>query len=144
MNTEKLKSEERASVDYALQWEKIDWAIVEEKVNKLQSRIARAVSKNRMNLVKKLQYLLSESHYAKLLAVKRITGNRGKRTAGVDSEKWSSPASKYKGALALTNHKYKAAPLKRTFIKKSNGKNRPLGIPTVNSYCTPPKTVFGF
>ena len=130
MNTEKLKSEKRASVDYTQQWNKIDWVIVERKVNKLQSRIARAASKNRINLVKKLQYLLSESHYAKLLAVKRITSNRGKRTAGVDLEKWSSPESKYKGALALTNHKYKAVPLKRTFIKKSNGKNRPLGIPT--------------
>jgi len=43
MNTEKLKSEKRASVDYAQQWNKIDWVIVEE-VNKLQSRIARAAS----------------------------------------------------------------------------------------------------
>ena len=130
MNTKEPKSQKRAFVDYALQWNKTDWVTVEAKVNKLQSRIAKAASKNRMNLVKKLQYLLSESHYAKLLAVKRVTSNRGKRTPGVDLEKWSTPGSKYKGALSLTNYKYKAVPLKRTFIKKSNGKNRPLGIPT--------------
>ena len=130
MNIEKPKSEKRASVDYSLKWNSINWNIVEMKVSKLQSRIAKAASENRMNLVKKLQYLLSISFYAKLLAVKRITSNRGKRTPGVDSEIWSSPGSKYKGALLLSNKKYRATPLKRTYISKSNGKKRPLGIPT--------------
>ncbi|MDQ2088255.1 group II intron reverse transcriptase/maturase, partial [Herbivorax sp. ANBcel31] len=103
---------------------------MEAKVNKLQSRIAKAASENRMNLVKKLQYLVSKSFYAKLLAVKRITSNKGKRTPGVDGEIWSSAESKYKGALSLNNYKYRATTLKRTYISKSNGKKRPLGIPT--------------
>ena len=121
----------RASSDYALKWNSINWTVVEAKVSKLQSRIAKAVSEKRINLVKILQYLLAKSFYAKLIAVKRVTSNKGKRTSGIDNEKWCSASSKYKGALSLTNKKYKAVPLKRVFIDKSNGKKkRPLSIPT--------------
>lgn len=85
----------------------------------------------RINLVKKLQYLLSKSYYAKLIAVKRITTNKGKNTPGIDGVKRTSPSAKYKGAMSLTNKSYKSKPLKRVYIKKSSGKKkRPLGIPT--------------
>jgi len=131
MNIEKPKSEKQASIDYSFKWKSIDWKVVKGKVNKLQSRIAKAVSENKWNLVRKLQYLLTKSFYAKLLATKKITSNKGKRTAGVDNELWLTPSQKYKGAIALSNKGYKALPLKRTYIKKSNGKKRPLGIPTI-------------
>jgi len=121
----------RASIDYTFMWTSINWNIVIKKVNKLQSRIAKAMSRGRINLVKKLQYLLASSHYAKLLAIKRITSNKGKNTSGVDKEIWSTPASKYKNALKLSNKGYKSKPLKRCFIEKNNGKKRPLGIPTM-------------
>lgn len=131
MNIEKPKRLiNRASIDFSSYWNSIDWKLVEMKVSKLQSRIAKAVSMNRINLVKKLQYLLSKSFYAKLLSVKRITSNKGKRTPGVDGVLWSSSSSKYEGAVSLSNKKYKSTPLKRTYINKSNGKKRPLGIPT--------------
>ncbi|MTI61911.1 MAG: hypothetical protein FH762_18355 [Firmicutes bacterium] len=93
--------------------------------------MAKAVSKNRWNLVRKLQYLLAKSFYAKLLAVKKVTSNKGKRTPGIDNQLWKTPSQKYKGAMSLSNKGYKAVPLKRTYIKKSNGKKRPLGIPTM-------------
>lgn len=131
MNIEKPKRDKaRASIDYATKWKSIDWSIVEGKVNKLQSRIAKAMKNNRVNLVKKLQYLLTKSYYAKLLAVKRITNNKGKRTPGVDGETWLTPSRKYTEAITLTNKKYRALPLKRVYINKTNGKKRPLGIPT--------------
>ncbi|MDD4049188.1 MAG: reverse transcriptase N-terminal domain-containing protein [Clostridia bacterium] len=44
MNIEKPKSEKRASVNYSLKWNSINWNIVEMKVSKLQSRIAKAAS----------------------------------------------------------------------------------------------------
>jgi RNA-directed DNA polymerase len=114
------------------QWENIDWDKVEKHVNRLQTRIAKAVRKGKWNLVKRLQYLLTQSHYAKLLAVKKVNQNQGKRTAGVDGETWSSPKAKMKAALGLTDKKYKAKPLKRVFIEKpGKKKKRPLGIPTM-------------
>ena len=121
----------RASIDYTFMWTSINWDIVNKKVNKLQSRIAKAMSDGRINLVKKLQYLLASSHYAKLVAIKRITSNKGKNTSGVDKEIWSTPASKFKNAIALSNKGYQSKPLKRCFINKTKGKKRPLGIPTM-------------
>ncbi|MDQ2085734.1 reverse transcriptase N-terminal domain-containing protein [Herbivorax sp. ANBcel31] len=42
MNIEKPKRVNRASIDYDLEWNSIDWNSIEAKVNKLQSRIAKA------------------------------------------------------------------------------------------------------
>jgi len=114
------------------QWNNIDWKKVEKHVNRLQARIAKAVKYGIWYLVKRLQYLLTHSFYAKLLATRKVTQNRGKRTAGIDGETWSSPKSKMKAALSLTDKKYMAKPLKRVFIEKpGKKKKRPLGIPTM-------------
>src|SRR3972149_5585517 len=114
------------------QWNNIDWKKVEKHVNRLQARIAKAVKYGIWYLVKRLQYLLTHSFYAKLLATRKVTQNRGKTTAGIDGETWSSPQSKMNAALRLTDKKYVAKPLKRVFIEKpGKKKKRPLGIPTM-------------
>lgn len=113
-------------------WRNIDWHIVEKSVNKLQIRITKAVKQNKWHLVKRLEYLLINSYYAKLLAVRKVTQNKGKRTAGIDGIKWLNPESKMIAALSLTGNRYKAQPLKRVFINKpGKKKKRPLGIPTM-------------
>src|SRR3972149_7355236 len=114
------------------QWNNIDWKKVEKHVNRLQARIAKAVKDGIWNLVKRLQHLLTHSFYAKLLAIRKVNKNRGKRTAGIDGETWSSPEAKMKAALNLTDKKYVAKPLKRVYIEKyASKKKRPLGIPTM-------------
>ena len=55
-------------------------------VGKLQRRIAKAQREKKYNKVKALQHLLVTSRAAKILAVERVTSNKGKRTAGVDGE----------------------------------------------------------
>jgi RNA-directed DNA polymerase len=113
-------------------WKSINWHQIEKNVNKLQTRITKAVLQNKWNLVKRLQYLLTHSYSAKLLAVRRVTQNKGKRTPGIDGDKWLTPDSKIKAALSLTGKRYKAKPLKRVFIDKpGKKKKRPLGIPTM-------------
>ena len=115
-----------------LQWNDFDWRKVVHYVNRLQTRITKAVLKQKWNLVKRLQYLLTHSFYAKLLAVRSICQNKGKRTAGVDGEKWLTPQTKMKAALKLSDKNYKAKPLKRVYIEKpEKKKKRPLSIPTM-------------
>ncbi|NOQ48308.1 MAG: group II intron reverse transcriptase/maturase [Methanococcoides sp.] len=113
-------------------WNLINWKSIEMHVNRIQVRITKAVIKGNCNLVKRLSYLLTHSYYAKLLAVRKVIQNKGKRTAGIDGERWSTPKSKMNAALSLSDKHYKARPLKRVFIEKyGSDKKRPLGIPTM-------------
>jgi RNA-directed DNA polymerase len=114
------------------QWNSTNWKAVYKRINKLQTRITKATQRGNRNLAKKLQYLLTSSFDAKLLAVKKVTSNKGKRTSGIDRKLWTTSASKYKAALSLKSKGYKASPLKRIYIeKKGKKKKRPLGIPTM-------------
>lgn len=74
----------------ALKWNAIDWQTVEEQVRRLQMRIAKAIKRGKHGKAKVLQWILTHSFYAKLLAVKRVTQNKGSRTPGVDGVIWSS------------------------------------------------------
>jgi len=116
----------------ARQWNTIDWEKTRATVNRLQTRIAKATIEERWNLVKRLQYLLTHSHSAKLLAVRIVTQNKGKRTPGIDGELWTTAPDKMRAALRLTDKQYHAQPLKRVYIPKP-GKTtkRPLSIPTI-------------
>ena len=135
MNTrDSITSNSENLVDGNLQtqWVLINWKEAEASINRLQVRIAKATKERKWNLVKRLQYLLTHSFYAKALAVRTVTQNKGKRTAGVDGELWLTSAAKMKAVLSLTDKGYKAKPLRRIFIPKP-GKNtkRPLSIPTM-------------
>jgi len=113
-------------------WESIDWNKCKCRVRKLQARIVKAQKEKRYGKVKSLQRILVTSFDAKALAVKRVTSNKGKRTAGVDKVKWTASETKFKAILSLKRKGYKPKPLKRVYIDKSNGKKRPLGIPTMH------------
>ena len=112
-------------------WHSTDWQKVNKNVRRLQARIVKATQEKRWNKVKALQHLLTHSLSGKLLAVKRVTENSGKRTAGVDKVTWETPNKKIAAVHSLKNRDYKPLPLKRVYIPKTNGKTRPLGIPTM-------------
>ena len=132
-NSTTPNSERLTDMRLKIQWNDIDWEKVIKYVNRLQTRITKAVIEGKWQLVKRLQYLLTHSLYAKLLAVRTICQNKGKRTAGIDGEKWITPKAKMNAALDLSDKSYKAKPLKRVFIEKpGKKKKRPLGIPTMH------------
>jgi RNA-directed DNA polymerase len=112
-------------------WNQTDWATVNRNVKRLQVRIVKATQEGRWGKVKALQRLLTRSYSGKVLAVRRVTENRGKRTAGVDGETLNTPAQKGRAVERLKQRGYRAKPLKRAYIPKKNGKLRPLGIPTM-------------
>ncbi|MFZ7321390.1 reverse transcriptase N-terminal domain-containing protein, partial [Comamonas jiangduensis] len=113
-------------------WHAIDWHLVERFVRTTQQRIAKATQEKDWRRVKALQRSLNHSFSARALAVRRVTENQGKRTAGVDRQLWDSPALKWAAIGRLKQQRgYKAKPLRRVYIPKSNGKERPLGIPTM-------------
>lgn len=118
-----------ASLASGQMWEQANWPQIEAEVNRLQMRIAKAVRESRWGKVKALQRLLTCAYSGKMLAVKRVTENRGKRTPGTDGRIWKFPAAKWNGMLSLQHRGYKAMPLRRIYIPKNNGKKRPLGIP---------------
>lgn len=114
-----------------LSWNEIDWVKAQRQIRRLQTRIVKATQEGKHNKVKALQWLLTHSFSAKALAVKRVTENRGKYTPGVDKDVWIKPSDKANAISSLKRRGYKPQPVRRVLIPKSNGKTRPLGIPTM-------------
>lgn len=114
-----------------VKWDSIKWKNTETEVHRLQMRIAKAVSEGRHGKVKALQWLLTHSFQAKLLAVKRVVQNKGGKTPGVDKIVWKTSRQKMEAAQSLTRRGYQTQPLRRIYIPKKDGRLRPLSIPTM-------------
>ena len=116
----------------AKEWYAIDWRPIQRNVRRLQVRIAQATKEGRWGRVRALQRLLTHSYSGKVLAVRRVTENDGKKTPGVDREIWNTPEKKTWAVHELRRRGYQPQPLRRVYILKSDGKTmRPLGIPTM-------------
>src|SRR5262249_29192437 len=97
----------------------------------LGPKVAKAEKEHRAGRVKVLQRLLVHGFHAKLLAVRRVVANSGKRTPGVDGVVWTTAGEKWRAARSLSARGYHPQPLRRIYIPKKNGKLRPLSIPTM-------------
>jgi len=113
------------------EWTAINWRRVQKNVRVMQIRLTKATKEGDWRRVKALQRWLTRSFSAKALAVKRVTENQGKRTAGVDQQLWDTPLRKFAAIAQLKKRGYRPLPLRRVYIPKANGKERPLGIPTM-------------
>jgi len=111
------------------EWDSINWNAAQTNVRRLQTRIVQATKAGRWGRAKVLQRLLTHSFSGKVLAVKRVTENQGKKPPGVDGETWTMPSQKAKAIHQLQQRGYHPKPLRRVYIPKSSGKMRPLGIP---------------
>ena len=124
---EKANAVNRETID----WDSIDWTKHERIVNRLQARIVKAAKRGKLGRAKALQRVLTHSFSGKVLAVGRVTSNKGKNTPGVDKVLWRHNRSKEMAVKDLTQRGYQPLPLRRVLIPKANGKMRPLGIPTM-------------
>jgi RNA-directed DNA polymerase len=119
-----------ASSAITLTWKTIDWNHFNVQVKRLQMRIAKAVREKRYGKARALQWLLTHSFSAKLLAVKRVAQSSGAKTPGIDGIVWKTSKQKMQAAKSLQRRGYQPQPLRRIYIpKKQKGTFRPLSIP---------------
>lgn len=115
-------------------WHAIDWRAVAYNVKRLQARIVKATQSGKHGKAKALQWVLTHSFSARAEAVRRVTENSGKHTAGVDGVTWRTPDRKIEAVRNTGRRRgYKPLPLRRIYIPKASNpaKLRPLGIPTM-------------
>ena len=120
-----------AASDGVMSWHAIDWQKAHRNVCRLQARIVKACQEGRWGKVKALQHLLTHSFSGRVIAIRRVTENPGKRTPGLDGVVWNTPARKAQAVNTLRHRGYRPTPLRRVYIPKSNGQKRPLGILTM-------------
>ncbi len=118
-------------------WHKVNWQKAYRMVKKLRRRIFRATREGDWKKVNKLQRLMLRSYFNILISVRQAAQlNKGKNTPGVDKVAKLNPQARGRVVDALTEYKsWKPVPTRRVYIPKSNGKKRPLGIPSIIDRC---------
>nr|YP_009306333.1 hypothetical protein [Caulerpa cliftonii]AOP19237.1 hypothetical protein [Caulerpa cliftonii] len=121
-----------------ISWERVNWSLVETRVNRLQNRIYLASQEGFHHRVLFLQRILIRSLDAKLLAVRRVTiENRGRPGLDRSVYRTSSKKSRLVSQLRIDG---KCAPIRRIMIPKAGkvesakgplGAKGALGIPII-------------
>jgi RNA-directed DNA polymerase len=115
-------------------WDRLSWLRAEENVRRLRQRIFTASQAGDLKRVRNLQKLMLRSRSNALVSVRRVTElNAGRMTAGVDGEVALTPEAKadLAGWVQHRTEPWTARPVRRVYIPKANGKQRPLGIPVI-------------
>jgi RNA-directed DNA polymerase len=115
------------------EWNTIRWNECELLLAENQNNLVIATKRGDVKEIKRIQYKMVRMFAIRALAVRKVTSNRGKRTPGVDGEKWLRSEQKMKAVEALKDlSRYQPQPVKRVWLPKpGKTEKRPLGIPTL-------------
>lgn len=122
------------STAYVEKWKNLPWSKFDQDLFRLQHRVYKATKEGNDYRVKRLQNLIIGSPCSRYLAVRQVSQlNSGKKTAGVDNIRSLGPKQRLILAEKLKNiSNWQHEKLRRVYIFKPNGEQRPLGIPTIN------------
>ena len=102
-----------------------------QPTSKILERIRKSSTEHKDGVFTRLyRYLLRENVY--YMAYKNLYANTGAGTKGTDDDTADGFSEEYvkQTINMLMNGSYEPKPVRRTYIPKSNGKERPLGIPS--------------
>jgi RNA-directed DNA polymerase len=120
--------------DETLDWDTMVWAVHEENVRRLRQRIFKATKEQDLATVRNLQRMMLRSWSNTLISVRQVTQrNAGRGTPGVDGQVVLTARARMDLAVQVhrTARSFQPLPVRRVYIPKANGKQRPLGIPAI-------------
>ena len=120
--------------DDLLDWDLVDWDWAEKEVRRLRQRIFTASRDGDLKRVHSLQKLMLRSRANALLSVRRVAEiNAGRKTAGIDgmTALWVETKAELTHWVQHRSASWMPMPVRRVFIPKANGIQRPLGIPVI-------------
>lgn len=112
-------------------WDSLPWNSMQRTLRQIQMKMVEAEENADSAEVARLQRKILASREARLLAVRHVSSNSGKRTPGVDGHVWDTPGQKLEAARTLSPDDYQPRPARRVLIPKGSGCSRPLSILTM-------------
>ena len=119
-----------------MKFNQVNWKSANEWLHEKQALLVEAYIKGDTLKVRHIQISILKDFRTTAIAVRRVTTSSGSRTPGVDgviattAEKRESLA-KQVYSIVRTPSIYKPSAVKRVWIPKKDGSQRPLGIPTI-------------